>query len=65
MYVNSSRMQWSLKEMRRQPISVPFSRVKQVGGQREEFEFDPQQKDHVFLVPTVAIRNGMGNINLR
>lgn len=65
LYINSSRINWSLKEIRRQPVSIPFARLKKVGGQREEFVFDPQNQDHVFLVPSVAIRRGMSNINIR
>ena len=58
-------MKWSLEDVKRQPVSVPFSRVQQVGGRREEFEFNPHAPDQVLLAPTVAIRNGMSSINIR
>ena len=62
---NSARIKWDLKDIRRMPESIPFARVEQVGGTREDFEFVPNDKSKVFLAPTVGIKHGISNIAVR
>ena len=65
LYSDSTRIKWTLNEMRRQPASVLFSRLQAVGGTRDDAVTVPSDKDRVFLAPTVAIRVGSSNINVR
>ena len=54
-----------MNEIKRQPVSVLFARLQTVGGSRDDVVTVPSDKDSVFLAPTVAIRVGVSNINIR